>query len=81
MNKRECKRLFYKESVRSLLITGCALGYISPNAINYVTKKLEKITKLKLRYYLHNNVEEDCFVIRKRDLYYILNKLNNKNKS
>ena len=55
-------------SVRSLLITGCALGYISPNAINYVTKKLEKITKLKLRYYLHNNVEEDCFVIRKRDL-------------
>ena len=68
MNKRECKRLFYKESVRSLLITDCALGYISPNAINYVTKKLEKITKLKLRYYLHNNVEEDCFVIRKRDL-------------
>ena len=81
MNKRECKRLFYKESVRSLLITGCALGYISPNAINYVTKKLEKITKLKLRYYLHNNVEEDCFVIRKRDLQYILNKLSNKNKS
>ena len=68
MNKRKCKRLFYKESVRSLLITGCALGYISPNAINYVTKKLEKITQLKLRYYLHNNVEEDCFVIRKRDL-------------
>ena len=68
MNQRECKRLFYKESVRSLLITGWALGYISPNAINYVTKKLEKITKLKLRYYLHNNVEEDCFVIRKRDL-------------
>ena len=68
MNKRGCKRLFYKESVRSLLITGCALGYISPNAINYVTKKLEKITKLKLRYYRHNNVEEDCFVIRKRDL-------------
>ena len=81
MNKRECKRLFYKESVRSLLITGCALGYISPNAIDYVTKKLEKITKLKLRYYLHNNVEEDCFVIRKRDIQYILNKLNNKNKS
>ena len=81
MNKRECKRLFYKESVRSLLITGCALGYISPNAINYVTKKLEKITKLKLRYYLHNNVEEDCFVIRKRDLQYILSKLNNKNKA
>ena len=48
MNKRECKRLFYKESVRSLLITGCALGYISPNAINYVTKKLEKITKFVL---------------------------------
>ena len=68
MNKRECKRLFYIESVRSLLIAGWALGYISPNAINYVTKKLEKITKLKLRYYLHNNVEEDCFVIRKRYL-------------
>ena len=68
MNKRGCKRLFYKESVRSLLIAGWALGYISPNAINYVTKKLEKITKLKLRYHLHNNVEEDCFVIRKRDL-------------
>ena len=48
MNKRECKRLFYKESVRSLLIAGWALGYISPNAINYVTKKLEKITKFVL---------------------------------
>ena len=46
MNKRECKRLFYKESVRSLLITGWALGYISPNAINYVTKKLEKNYKV-----------------------------------
>ena len=40
-------------------------GYISPHAIRHVTRKLERITKLKLRYYLHNNVEDDCFVIRK----------------
>ena len=40
-------------------------GYISPNTIKYVVRKLEKLTKLKLLYYLHNKVEEDCFVIRK----------------
>lgn len=65
MNKRKCKKLFYKESAKWLLKRGWTDGYISPNTIKYVVRKLEKLTKLKLLYYLHNKVEEDCFVIRK----------------
>ena len=63
MNKRKCKKLFYKESAKWLLKRGWTDGYISPNTIKYVVRKLEKLTKLKLLYYLHNKVEEDCFVI------------------
>lgn len=65
MNERKFKKLFYKESAKWLLKRGWTDGYISPHAIRHVTRKLERITKLKLRYYLHNNVEDDCFVIRK----------------
>lgn len=65
MNKRKCKKLFYKESTKWLLKRGWTDGYISPNTIKYVVRKLEKLTKLKLLYYLHNKVEEDYFMIRK----------------
>ncbi len=65
MNERKFKKLFYKESAKLLLEIGWTNGYISPHAIKHVTKKLERITKLKLRYCLHNNGEDDCFVIRK----------------
>lgn len=65
MNERKFKKLFYKESAKLLLEIGWTNGYISPHAIRHVTRKLERITKLKLRYYLHNNFEDDCFVIRK----------------
>lgn len=64
MNKRKCKKLFYKESTKWLLKRGWTDGYISPNTIKYVVRKLEKLTKLKLIYYLHNKVEQDCFMIR-----------------
>ena len=63
MNERKCKKLFYKESAKWLLKRGWTDGYISPNTIKYVVRKLEKLTKLKLIYYLHNKVEEDCFMI------------------
>ena len=39
--------------------------FYNHNTIKYVVRKLEKLTKLKLLYYLHNKVEEDYFVIRK----------------
>ena len=65
MKIRLAKKIFYKESAKCLLKRGRTEGYISPNTIKYVVRKLEKLTKLKLLYYLHNKVEEDCFVIRK----------------
>ena len=65
MNKRKCKKLFYKESTKWLLKRGWTDGYISPNTIKYVVRKLEKLTKFKLLYYLDNKVEEDYFMIRK----------------
>ena len=65
MKIRLAKKIFYKESAKCLLKRGRTDGYISPNTIKYVVRKLEKLTKLKLLYYLHNNVEEDYFVIRK----------------
>ena len=65
MNKRKYKKLFYKESTEWLLKKGWICSHISHNTIKYVVRKLEKLTKLKLLYYLHNKVEEDYFVIRK----------------
>lgn len=64
MKTRLTKKLFYKESAKWLLKSGWTVGYISPNTIKYVVRKLEKLTKLKLIYYLHNEVEKDCFIIR-----------------
>ena len=67
MKIRLAKKIFYKESAKWLLKRGWTDGYISPNTIKYVVRKLEKLTKLKLIYYLHNRVEKDCFVIRKKE--------------
>lgn len=64
MKIRLAKKIFYKESAKWLLKRGWTDGYISPNTIKYVVRKLEKLTKLKLLYYLHNKVEEDYFMIR-----------------
>ena len=64
MNKRKCKKLFYKTQAKRLLKRQIVIGYVSPNTIKYVVHKLERITKLKLRFYLHNCVENDCFVIK-----------------
>ena len=66
MKIRLAKKIFYKESAKCLSKRGRTEGYISPNTIKYVVRKLEKLTKLKLIYYLHNRVEKDCFVIRKK---------------
>ena len=65
MKIRLAKKIVYKESATCHLKRGRTEGYISPNTIKYVVRKLEKLTKLKLLYYLHNKVEEDYFVIRK----------------
>ena len=64
MNKRKSKKLFYKESAKWILKEGYAIAYINPYIVKQVVRKLEKLTKLKLTYYLHNRVEKDCFVIR-----------------
>ena len=67
MNKRKSKKLFYKESTKWILNGGCTAAYINPRIIKQVVRKLEKLTKLKLIYYLHNKVEEDYFMIRKKE--------------
>lgn len=65
MKIRLAKKLFYKESAEWLLNEGCVYAYINPHIVKQVVRKLEKLTKLKLIYYLYSNTEEDCFVIRK----------------
>jgi hypothetical protein len=64
MKTRLAKKLFYKESAKWLLNGGCVYAYISPRIINKVVRKLEKLTKLKLIYYLYSKTEEDYFIIR-----------------
>lgn len=64
MNKRKSKKSFYKNSAKWILKEGNAVAYINPHIVKQVVRRLEKLTKLKLTYYLHNRVEEDCFVIR-----------------
>lgn len=66
MKIRLTKKLFYKESTKWLLNGGCVYAYISPRIVNKVVRKLEKLTKLKLIYYLYSEFEEDYFVIRKK---------------
>ena len=66
MSKRKSKKLFYKGATKELLNYGCTVAYINPYIVKHVVRKLEKLTKLKLIYYLHNKVEDDCFVIISR---------------
>ena len=66
MKIRLAKKLFYKESAEWLLNEGCVYAYINPRIVKQVVRKLEKLTKLKLIYYLYSEFEEDCFVIRKK---------------
>lgn len=66
MNIRLAKKLFYKENAEYLLNGGCVYAYISPHIVDKVVRKLEKLTKLKLIYYLYSEFEEDCFVISKK---------------
>lgn len=64
MNRRKSKKLFYKNSAKWILKESYAVTYINPYIVKRVVRKLERRTKLKLTYYLHNKVEKDCFVIR-----------------
>ena len=66
MKIRLAKKIFYKESAKCLSKRGRTEGYISPNTIKYVVRKLEKLTKLKLMYCLY--IKKDYFVIRKKVL-------------
>ena len=67
MSKRKSKKLFYKGATKELLNYGYIVAYVNPYIVKQVVRKLEKLTKLKLTYYLHNRVEKDCFVIRKEE--------------
>lgn len=65
MKIRLAKKLFYKESTKWLLNGGyCVYAYINPRIVKQVVRKLEKLTKLNLTYYLYSKAEEDCFIIR-----------------
>ncbi len=64
MKIRLAKKLFYKESAEYLLNEGgCIYAHISSHIVDKVVRKLEKLTKLKLIYYLHSEHEKDFFVI------------------
>lgn len=67
MKVRLAKKLFYKENAKYLLNGGCVHAYINPRIVKQVVRKLEKLTKLKLTYYLYSKTEEDYFVIRKNN--------------
>ena len=64
MKKGKSKKSFYRESTKWILKEGYVIVYINPYIVKQVVRKLERRTKLKLTYYLHNRGEKDCFVIR-----------------
>ena len=61
MNKRKYKKLFDKESTEWLLKKGWICCHTSHNTIKYIVRKLEKLTKLKLMYFLY--IKKDYFSI------------------
>lgn len=67
MKTRLTKKLFYKESAKWLLNGGCVYAYINPRIVKQVVRKLERLTKLNLTYYLYSKTEEDYFIIRKNN--------------
>ena len=61
---RKAKKKFFKEQSALLAHGYSTIAYISPNTVKYVVKKLSKLSKQWLIYYLYSNYENDCWVIK-----------------
>lgn len=61
---RKAKKKFFKEQSALLTLSYSTIAYISPNTVKYVVKKLSKLSKQKLIYYLYSDSENDCWVIK-----------------
>ena len=68
MSIREVKKQFFRNESKFLAAKGVTcIDYISPNTVEYVVKKLSKMSKRKLTYYLYSEFEDDYFVIKPID--------------
>ena len=64
MSIRGAKKQFFRSESKFLAKGVTCIDYISPNTVDYVVKKLSKMSKRKLTYYLYSEFEDDCFVIK-----------------
>ena len=67
MSIRKAKKQFFRNESKCLAKGITCIDYISPNTVEYVVKKLSKMSKRKLTYYLYSEFEDDCFVIKPID--------------
>ena len=67
MSIRKAKKQFFRNESKFLAKSVTCIDYISPNTVEYVVKKLSKMSKRKLTYYLYSEFEDDCFVIKPID--------------
>ena len=64
MSIRKAKKQFFRNESKFLAKGVTCIDYISPNTVEYVVKKLSRMSKRKLTYYLYSEFEDDCFVIK-----------------
>ena len=67
MSIRKAKKQFFRNESKCLAKGVTCIDYISPNTVEYVVKKLSKMSKRKLTYYLYSEFEDDYFVIKPID--------------
>ena len=67
MSIRKTKKQFFRNESKCLAKGVTCIDYISPNTVEYVVKKLSRMSKRKLTYYLYNDSENNCFVIKPID--------------
>ena len=67
MSIRKVKKRFFRNESKFLAKGVICIDYISPNTVDYVVKKLSKMSKRKLTYYLYSEFEDDYFVIKPID--------------
>ena len=64
MSIRKAKKQFFRNESKFLAKGLTCIDYISPNTVDYVVKKLSRMSKRKLTYCLYSNSKYNCFVIK-----------------
>ena len=67
MSIRKAKKQFFRNESKFLAKGLTCIDYISTNTVDYVVKKLSRMSKRKLTYYLYSEFEDNCFVIKPID--------------